>query len=565
MLSRIQVVVILCCALAVGRASGAQCAFDGYGNYCIAEVDFSRFAQEAYQSQLQDQWCWAASISMVFEYYDHPVEQARLVREAYGSEVNLPGSGATIAAELNRDWVDDNGGAFSSRLSGLFDANAGVVALSNQQMVEELDSGNPLIVGTNGHAMVVTRVDYYETVQGPNVVFVGVFDPWPGNGARALTVQEATPVYGGGSFFFLAAFRVQSIDINGPVPPPVYPPATGESQNNDSYSDSDGGGCSVSNRPRRSWASFWLSALLIAATRHRASRASQSNFRGRSRTGRERAPTPAEGVRTSARLDVCSAERATSNSWYALPRAGRGSPLPSSMRCESRRLPWPTAAALMVTLIATPARSDEAEVMGRLSLDGQYGWIEHADSSHGSFDAGVGFGLTLAKTDLYFDVALLLTPHFKGDMDATAVGELWESALGYQVAILLPALTAGLGWTDVSLRRTRFLGFAIMGGNDVARVNAEPVMVGPIGILAGSTSGHIVNWTVKGGLGGQVNDAAYDWMAATGMNLGVRFSDWGEIHSRGSAGYMAARSGRSHFAFAQIIIGVGMCFVDSSH
>jgi hypothetical protein len=28
MLSRIQVVVILCCALAVGRASGAQCAFD---------------------------------------------------------------------------------------------------------------------------------------------------------------------------------------------------------------------------------------------------------------------------------------------------------------------------------------------------------------------------------------------------------------------------------------------------------------------------------------------------------------------------------------------------------
>ncbi|MCK6575498.1 hypothetical protein L6V77_30955, partial [Myxococcota bacterium] len=76
---------------------------------------------------------------------------------------------------------------------------------------------------------------------------------------------------------------------------------------------------------------------------------------------------------------------------------------------------------------------------------------------------------------------------------------------------------------------------------------------------------HIVNWTVKGGLGGQVNDAAYDWMAATGMNLGVRFSDWGEIHSRGSAGYMAARSGRSHFAFAQIIIGVGLWFGDSSH
>lgn len=490
---RVQLAVILACVLQVGRASGAQCGFDGNGNYCIAELDFSRFAQQAYQSQLQDQWCWAASISMVFGYYEHPVEQARLVREAYGSEVNLPGTGATIAAELNRDWVDDNGQAFSSRLSGLFDANAGVVALSNQQMVEELDSGNPLIVGTNGHAMVVTRVDYYETVQGPNVVFVGVFDPWPGNGARALTVQEATPVYGGGSLFFLAAFRVQSLDTGDPTAPPatVYPPATGESANNDTYSDSDGGGCSVGVRPRPHWASFWLSALLIAATRHRASRASQSNSRSRSRTGRERAPTPAEGVRTSTRLDASSAERATSNPWYALPCAGRGSPLPSSTRCASRRLAWPTASALMVTLVATPARSDEAEVMGRLSLDGQYAWIERANSSHGSFDAGVGFGLTLAKTDLYFDVALLLTPHFKGDTDATAVGELWESALGYQVAILLPAVTAGLGWTDVSLRGTRFLGFAIMGGNDVARVNAEPVMVGPIGILAGSTSGHI--------------------------------------------------------------------------
>jgi hypothetical protein len=31
---------------------------------CISQIDFNTFAQTAFQTQDQSQWCWAASISM---------------------------------------------------------------------------------------------------------------------------------------------------------------------------------------------------------------------------------------------------------------------------------------------------------------------------------------------------------------------------------------------------------------------------------------------------------------------------------------------------------------------
>src|SRR5271165_451496 len=158
---------------------------------CVSQVDFAEFAQEAYQSQKMPEWCWAACISMVFDFYGHPVAQERIVSEVYGAPVNMPaGYGIVISQQLNRRWKDDNGDVFRSVLTGAYDHDAGVDTLTNPMLIEELDDDHPIVIGAGTHAMVLTAMQYQQTPYGPNVTGCGVFDPWPGRGARNLTPQE---------------------------------------------------------------------------------------------------------------------------------------------------------------------------------------------------------------------------------------------------------------------------------------------------------------------------------------------------------------------------------------
>jgi hypothetical protein len=100
------------------------------------------------------------------------------VEAVYGKKVNLPsGPGWNIAGQVNRDWKDDRGKAFRSRLTAAYDYDARVNAVDNNWLVKELDQDRPFIIGTAGHAVVVTAIQFVPTPMGPNVIGVGVFDP----------------------------------------------------------------------------------------------------------------------------------------------------------------------------------------------------------------------------------------------------------------------------------------------------------------------------------------------------------------------------------------------------
>src|SRR5437764_11638959 len=110
------------------------------GIQCIAQVDFQNFQQTSFQQQKMSQWCWAASISMLFSYYGHPVSQEKIVQSLYGRIVNLPsGTGWNIASRLNRSWVDDNNQRFQSQLTAAYDYYAQVMTLDNAWIVNDLD------------------------------------------------------------------------------------------------------------------------------------------------------------------------------------------------------------------------------------------------------------------------------------------------------------------------------------------------------------------------------------------------------------------------------------------
>lgn len=211
--------------------AGTECWTANGDTVCESQVALEAFMQQAYDDQDQSQWCWAASISMLFDYSGHPVSQLRIVEEAYGSTVNMGAMGITIAQQLNRDWMDDFGEPFHSTLTGAYDADAGVYAITNQQIVNELDADRPLIIGNTSHAMVMTYVQWIERPTGPEVILVGVVDPWPGNGAHYLPYEEFVPIEYGGELRFLATARITDGAAGYPDGDTGYawdPPADGD-------------------------------------------------------------------------------------------------------------------------------------------------------------------------------------------------------------------------------------------------------------------------------------------------------------------------------------------------
>ena len=60
------------------------------------------------------QWCWAACIEMVFRCYGFAIPQEEIVRQTWGTIVNLPADPFLILANLNRPWIDQQGRHFNA-------------------------------------------------------------------------------------------------------------------------------------------------------------------------------------------------------------------------------------------------------------------------------------------------------------------------------------------------------------------------------------------------------------------------------------------------------------------
>lgn len=208
------------------RAS-TQCTPDVVygGQDCISQVDSSQFVQTAFQTQQLSEWCWAASIAMVWGYYGHPIAQSEIVNAIFGGVTNSPAQDAQIIQALSGLRTDDNGKQFNSRVTGVYDAQSGVATLSYTQLGIELDANRPVIIGTinqdgsGGHAVVLTAISFYVpagyTVQvdpsGQNITGAGVFDPWPGNGAHGLSSSQLTPASQNGGLLFVATVAVTDV------------------------------------------------------------------------------------------------------------------------------------------------------------------------------------------------------------------------------------------------------------------------------------------------------------------------------------------------------------------
>ncbi len=145
----------------------------------IPSDDFNYYAS----SQRNSNWCWAASIQMVFNYYGINISQEQIVARSYGTDPsgslpNWTGSFEVISANLN-NWNVDNSGRQYQVTSYL---NWG--APTPSYLVDELTNQRPVLIGyasgpNSGHAVVITALSYYPSPYGPQIQSIVVRDPWP--------------------------------------------------------------------------------------------------------------------------------------------------------------------------------------------------------------------------------------------------------------------------------------------------------------------------------------------------------------------------------------------------
>lgn len=115
----------------------------------VALVDTS--IENCIHIQEKDNWCWAACIQMVLQYNGIWQSQSDIVRQVYGSPYNWTASGNEIAEAFN-EW---NGFRVRS-----------LTTKTPQSFIDEIAVGNPLIIGHEEHAYLLTHIYYKKTSNG---------------------------------------------------------------------------------------------------------------------------------------------------------------------------------------------------------------------------------------------------------------------------------------------------------------------------------------------------------------------------------------------------------------
>jgi hypothetical protein len=186
-----------------------------------------------YAEQINTQWCWAACIQMVLNYYGVNISQYDIVRRTYGRDPygRLPNAAANyelITANLNNWGIDRNGIRYVVR------ASIGYGAPDPASLVDELNNQRPVLLGyalgtLTGHAVVATAAGFSGGTDYPRLQSVVVRDPrrtslatpYRGRQEYDTSLLRATSVY-----WYI---RVQRLDdLNQPLDNQLF---------NDGYED----------------------------------------------------------------------------------------------------------------------------------------------------------------------------------------------------------------------------------------------------------------------------------------------------------------------------------------
>lgn len=161
---------------------------EGYSNLYVAGIPGNKLRYYAAPSvrgrQIQSNWCWAASIQMVLNYYGVYADQRAIVQKIYGRQTNRPANGNQIINALS-GWGFNIANRYSYIRAGYSN--------NLQNLLDDLKRERPIIVGMRnpnqniGHAVVMTGYYFkFDQNRRRRVTHIIVRDPWPNNKSRQV-------------------------------------------------------------------------------------------------------------------------------------------------------------------------------------------------------------------------------------------------------------------------------------------------------------------------------------------------------------------------------------------
>jgi hypothetical protein len=137
-------------------------------------------------------WCWAACIEAVFALNGYQVAQETIVAKVFPKLQCKTTSAHGIVTAINGRWSRSDGDSFVANADVLIDAHDFLQQPSAiPKAAHELAAGRPLIIGTFGHATVLTGMTYMLNTKGKYVVEqLIVRDPWPDSPSRRTLTRD---------------------------------------------------------------------------------------------------------------------------------------------------------------------------------------------------------------------------------------------------------------------------------------------------------------------------------------------------------------------------------------
>jgi hypothetical protein len=134
--------------------------------------------------QRKSQWCWAATIQIIYNYYGVDITQEQIVARSYGVDPatgippDNPATFELINKNLNGNGFDNTGRRYFVRAQlyiGPPDVN---------RLIRTLNEQRPMLIGcasgpNSGHAVIVSGCSYIQTFFGPQIQTLVVRDPDP--------------------------------------------------------------------------------------------------------------------------------------------------------------------------------------------------------------------------------------------------------------------------------------------------------------------------------------------------------------------------------------------------
>lgn len=149
--------VFLFFTVANAQRRGSVVRIDG----SISVACVNDYMEYCHHRQYKDNWCWAACVQMVLDYYGIEVTQTRIVERAYSDDYDFTANKNDIIGALN-GW----------RISG-YSVCASYERYKNAKtLIDAIANGMPLIIGLNekytstGHAYVLTHIFFTRDYNG---------------------------------------------------------------------------------------------------------------------------------------------------------------------------------------------------------------------------------------------------------------------------------------------------------------------------------------------------------------------------------------------------------------